>query len=143
MVLSIVSINRSRRCAKCQDQLQIVSPLGSVDTSSPRSSILFRLVDLASRTLKQCAPEKGHLAARYALFLRRLADGLASGPARMPVGPETNGQRPSENPGLQLETDGTGGNGGPIWDGNWLTLLQNSGLPDWPFDGDAGNLGWA
>lgn len=121
-----------KRTLTRSDQLQTLSPVSGTESGSPRHSILFRLVDLASQTLEQCAPAKGHLATRYAHFLRRLADGIASGSPRIPMAAENN---PSQlGPSSTLQIEGEHSTGGPIWDGNWLTLLQNSGLPDWPFD---------
>ena len=102
--------------------------------------MLFRLVDLASRTLEHCAPAKGHLATRYAQFLHRLADGIAGGPSRVHMAPHEQRGQSGGDTSIQLDGDGMAGNA--VWDGNWLSLLQSSGLPDWPFDGEGNNFSW-
>jgi hypothetical protein len=40
---------------------------------------LYRLVDLASRTLRQCAPARGHPATRYADFLAGMTKIITTG----------------------------------------------------------------
>ncbi len=98
-----------------------------------RSSTLYRLVDLASRTLTQCAPSRGHLAIRYAEFLRGLADGIAAGPSHLePPQPAHQGGLAHGFQPLQNDLD-LGNNVSLPWDGNWLTLLQNAGVSDWVF----------
>jgi hypothetical protein len=44
----------------------------------PSSSLLFRLVDVAARTLEACSPPEGHLARRYVPLLRGLTDKILS-----------------------------------------------------------------
>ncbi|KAL7940884.1 hypothetical protein V8C42DRAFT_336380 [Trichoderma barbatum] len=46
--------------------------------SDPSSSLLFRLVDVAARTLEACSPPEGHLARRYVPLLRGLTDIILS-----------------------------------------------------------------
>lgn len=73
-------------------------------------------MDLASRTLRQSAPARGHPASRYADFLAGMANIVAT---EMPSLDQTQAQ--------MTET-------GPIWDQDWLSLWQNSGLDqDWLF----------
>lgn len=47
-------------------------------TRDPCSSLLYRLVDLAARTLEEASPPQGHLARRYVPLLRGMADIVAS-----------------------------------------------------------------
>jgi hypothetical protein len=85
-----------------------------------RSSTLYRLVDLASRTLRQCAPGQGHPASRYATFLAGMANIIAVGSISGQTGP-AQAQDPIDA-------------GGPMWDQDWLNVWQNSGLEqDWLF----------
>jgi hypothetical protein len=45
----------------------------------PSSSLLFRLVDVAARTLEAASPPEGHLARRYVPILRGMAGIVLSG----------------------------------------------------------------
>lgn len=43
------------------------------------TSLLFRLIDVAARTLEAASPPEGHLARRYVPLLRGMADIISSG----------------------------------------------------------------
>lgn len=47
-------------------------------SQEPSSSLLFRLVDVAARTLEACSSPEGHLARRYVPLLRGLTDIILS-----------------------------------------------------------------
>lgn len=49
------------------------------------SSLLFRLVDVATRTLEAASPPEGHLARRYSTLLRGMTNIILSGNAHMRV----------------------------------------------------------
>lgn len=90
--------------------------------SDPRSSPLYRLVDLAARTMKQCSPQKGHLTTRYIEFLYLMAERVAAEPVTMLATQDLSGVSATN----------------PIWDQDWLNLWQTSGLEQgWLFAADA------
>ncbi|KAK8847723.1 hypothetical protein IAR55_005582 [Kwoniella newhampshirensis] len=90
----------------------------ALSPSNSQSSTLFRLVDLSSRTLRQCAPSRGHPASRYAEFLAGLANIIAAGTILTQSG--------------QAQTQDV--LDGQLWDQDWLNLWQSSGLEqDWLF----------
>lgn len=100
------------------DQLQVVSPSQDFP-STPQSSLLFQLVDLAARTLDQCAPRYGHLASRYAVFLRGMANMVAV--TAPPDDPADLGELGSLLPEMHRDPNHS-------WDREWQDLWQNSGL---------------
>lgn len=92
---------------------------------APRSSLLFQLVDLASRTLDQCAPSRGHLASRYTVFLRGMANMIeAAGPSAYPVPNDVTNM----TDGLDSLLPEMNGDPSHSWDRDWQDLWQNSGL---------------
>ena len=52
--------------------------VGQNPQRDPSSSLLYRLVNLAARTLEAASPPQGHLARRYVPLLRGMADIVAS-----------------------------------------------------------------
>ncbi|CAD6570665.1 MAG: hypothetical protein TREMPRED_005946 [Tremellales sp. Tagirdzhanova-0007] len=108
------------------NQLRVISQsitYTRVDDVAISSSLLFRLVDLASRTLDRCAPSRGHLASRYAVFLRGMANMLqATGPTFSIQNSTADMSGPSN---LPSETNGDVYHS---WDQDWQDLWQNSGL---------------
>ncbi|WWD19407.1 hypothetical protein CI109_103867 [Kwoniella shandongensis] len=87
-------------------------------STNTQSSTLYHLVDLSARTLRQCAPSHGHPASRYAQFLAGMAGIIAAGPNSTHAGVAQS----------QNALDGQ------LWDQDWLTLWQSSGLEqDWLF----------
>ena len=52
-------------------------PVGALG-QEPSSSLLFRLVDVAARTLEAASPPEGHLARRYVPLSRGMADIILS-----------------------------------------------------------------
>lgn len=114
MAPSIVS--RTACQALIPDELRTQSRDRSVPA---QSSTLYRLVDLASRTLRQSGPSHGHPATRYADFLAGMADLITAG--------QVDGAgRSAGQPSLDI--------GNNIWDQDWLGLWQDSGLDqDWLF----------
>ena len=50
-----------------------------------RTSLLYRLVDLAANALSACASQRDHLAIRYAHFIRGLAETLVQDPPEVNV----------------------------------------------------------
>jgi hypothetical protein len=90
-----------------------------MQTIPAQSCSLYRLVDLASRTLRQCAPTRGHPATRYADFLTGMT-------ALITAGPIISTGRTAAQPAVE--------NGGTMWDQDWINLWQSSGLDqDWLF----------
>ena len=88
--------------------------------STPRTSTLYRLVDLSARTLRQCAPARDHPASRYANFLEGMANIIATSSTSSHVG--------------QQPLQGVNGAGQPVWDQDWWNLWQSAGLEqDWLF----------
>ena len=83
------------------------------------SCTLYRLVDLASRTLRQCAPSHGHPATRYADFLTGMTKIITAEPMNAPG---------------RSDTQATLDAGGFMRDQDWLDLWQDSGLDqNWLF----------
>lgn len=103
-----------------EDQLQMLAANAFTLPVISQSSTLYRLVDLASRTLRQCAPARGHPASRYADFLAGMANIIAAGSLSTQTG--------------QAQAQDAIDAGGPLWDQDWLNLWQSSGLEqDWLF----------
>jgi len=81
--------------------------------------MLYRLVDLAARTLRQCAPSYGHPAARYADLLTGMTKIITAEPI-LAAG--------SLDPQAIFDTAGF------MRDQDWLDLWQDSGLDqNWLF----------
>ena len=81
---------------------------------------LYRLVDLASRTLRQCAPVRGHPATRYADFLAGMTKIITTESML------TGNQSSSDSDALAAR--------GSMWDQDWVNLWQDSGLDqNWLF----------
>ena len=108
------------------DQLRVISQgIGypRVNDVAISSSLLYRLVDLAARTLDRCAPSRGHLASRYAVFLRGMANMIQ---ATAPTYPLADSMADMNGPShLPSETNGEVYHS---WDQEWQDLWQNSGL---------------
>jgi hypothetical protein len=90
-------------------------------SDEPSGSLLFRLVDVAARTLEAASPSEGHLARRYVPILRGMAGIVLSG----------NIQAQRMNSGANaVETDANGlpeqlqGN----WEAELWEIWQQAGL---------------
>lgn len=84
------------------------------------SCTLYRLVDLASRTLRHCAPARGHPATRYADFLSGMTKIIIAEPMISTGRP--NDAQAILDAGLFMR------------DQDWLDLWQDSGLDqNWLF----------
>lgn len=90
----------------------------------PSTSFLFRLVNVAARTLEAASPPQGHLARRYVPLLRGMADIVASGNAQS----QNNVDKDANNLSEQLPSLGE-----DLWD-MWqqagLEPINWLGLPD-------------
>jgi len=132
----------------------MVSPASRLDPDPPtrtpitQPSLLYRLVDLASRTLWQCAPARGHLASRYTEFLRRMADMVSVGPCvYVDSTGADGGQVGSSSMAAGSAGEGSGAMGGihgqaNAWDEAWMDLWMGSGLDQgWLFGSNEEGVG--
>lgn len=98
--------------------------------ASPYSSTLYRLVDLASRILRQAAPTRGHLASRYAEFLGGLTNLIVVGSTTVAPSGEADPMLNSEGDGDGVDSSGIG----HISEQDWNNLWQSLGMEqDWLF----------
>lgn len=93
--------------------------MNGIESAPAQSCTLFRLVDLASRTLRQCAPARGHPATRYADFLSGMTKIITAEP--VPAAARSDAQATLDAGGFMRDQD-------------WLDLWQDSGLDqNWLF----------
>ncbi|KAL4874307.1 hypothetical protein BJY04DRAFT_226175 [Aspergillus karnatakaensis] len=81
-------------------------PHPSLETEDPSSSFLYRLVDVAARTLEAASPSEGHLARRYAPLLRGMTNLILSSATQAQTQTQTQTQSQPQAHGLGLA--GTG-----------------------------------
>jgi hypothetical protein len=89
---------------------------------APSNSLLFRLVDVAARTLEAASPSEGHLARRYVPILRGMAGIVLSGnmqAQRMNSGANAVVTDPNSPPPEQLQS---------YWEAELWEIWQQAGL---------------
>ncbi|OJJ05894.1 hypothetical protein ASPVEDRAFT_154023 [Aspergillus versicolor CBS 583.65] len=72
-LVSLIDINLRPHSSPQPNEIPVS---GNID---PSASLLFRLVDVAARTLEAASPPEGHLARRYSTLLRGMAGLILSG----------------------------------------------------------------
>ncbi|KAI5458318.1 hypothetical protein BGZ63DRAFT_61585 [Mariannaea sp. PMI_226] len=100
---------------------------GDLPSQDPSSSLLFRLVDVAARTLEAASPPEGHLARRYVPLLRGMADIILSDNTQpQPMNVETSA---ATTDATNLQEQFPSHLGEDLWD-----MLQQAGLEpiNWP-----------
>lgn len=106
----------------------------STDNPDSRASLLYRLVDLATRTLRACSPTRGHLTTRYIAFLDGMATIVANGASSFPNLADGNQSVDFGNLG-----DLEGAPTDQVSDQDWLNAWHGMGMePGWLFNADEG-----
>lgn len=102
-----------------------ISQAGDAHDDEPSSSLLFRLVDVAVRTLEASSPPTGHLARRYVPLLRGMIGIILTGNAQAN---HTTGSQSTviEHPNSLPEQHGN--LGGDLWE-----MWQQAGLEPIPW----------
>lgn len=92
------------------------------------TSLLYRLVDLATRTLEAASPPEGHLARRYIPLLRGMIGTVASSRPQ-PLGPDANENTSNLPDEGSLPVQIQGNLGEDLWE-----MWQQAGLEplNWP-----------
>lgn len=98
---------------------------GDSQNDEPSSSLLFRLVDVAARTLEAASPPTGHLARRYVPLIRGMIGIILSGSTQAN---QTTASHSAvmENPNNITEQNGN--LGGDLWE-----MWQQAGLEPMPW----------
>jgi hypothetical protein len=102
----------------------------STDNPNSRGSLLYRVVDLATRTLRACSPSRGHLTARYIAFLDGMATIVAKGASSF-----TNTAEGNQNVDFGDLGNLEGGPTDQVFDQDWLNAWHNMDMePGWLFN---------
>ncbi|KAJ5247192.1 hypothetical protein N7468_002175 [Penicillium chermesinum] len=102
-----------------------IQQAGDSYDNEPSSSLLFRLVDLAARTLEAASPPTGHLARRYVPLLRGMTGIILSGNTQARA-TENGHSAVVEHPSHPHEQQGN--LGGDLWE-----MWQQAGLEPMPW----------
>ena len=114
------------------DNLRARDPMETINTDNPNTSgsLLYRLVDLAARTLRACSPTRGHLTTRYIAFLDGMATIVAKGASSLTNTAEGNQAVDFGDLGI-LEAAPTD----QLFDQDWLNTWHNMDMePGWLFN---------